>query len=193
MKTLNQKVSVPLPFIPMKNADKTDTMKNSAIINKKLTLKEKYERINLLLIKGYKKSYICKKLNLDSRTFDKLINMTDKEREKLFQTKMMKKHEETVARKQEKINKVQEMFKHGYSKAAIAREIGIDKRTVNKYLDPNYSAVHASYGVKKPGKLSLFIDEINCYIEQGYTSANIDEIIRKKRLQWFYFQHTSLY
>lgn len=27
------------------------------------------------------------------------------------------------------------MFKHGYSKAAIAREIGIDKRTVNKYLN----------------------------------------------------------
>ncbi|QSZ28432.1 ISL3 family transposase [Aceticella autotrophica] len=180
MKTLNQKVSVPLPFIPMENADKTDTMENYTIINKKLTLKEKYEKINLLLIEGHKKSYICKKLNLDSRTFDKLINMTDKERENLFQTKMMKKHKETVARKQEKINKVREMFKNGYSKAAIAREIGIDKHTVNKYLDPNYSAVHASYGIKKPGKLSLFIDEINRYIEQGYTSANIDEIIRKK-------------
>lgn len=99
MKTLNQKVSVPLPSIPMKNADKAVTMKDSAIINKKLTLKEKYEKINLLLIEGHKKSYICKKLNLDSRTFDKLINMTDKERESLFQTKMMKKHEETVARK----------------------------------------------------------------------------------------------
>ncbi|CAK9330557.1 transposase [Thermoanaerobacter kivui] len=33
MKTLNQKVSVPLPSIPMKNADKADTMKDSAIIN----------------------------------------------------------------------------------------------------------------------------------------------------------------
>ncbi|MGB9680539.1 MAG: transposase [Thermoanaerobacteraceae bacterium] len=125
MKTLNQKVSVPLPFIPMKNADETDIMENYTIINKKLTLKEKYEKINLLLIEGYKKSYICKKLNLDSRTFDKLINMTDKERENLFQTKIIKKHKETVARKQEKINKVREMLKNSYSKSAIAREIGI--------------------------------------------------------------------
>jgi len=81
-------------------------------------------------MKGLNKSYICKKLNLDSQTFDSLMNMTDKEKESKFQTKMMRKHKETVARKQEKINKVREMFQHGYSKAAILKEIKIDKHTV---------------------------------------------------------------
>ncbi len=35
---------MPLPSIPMKNADKADTMKDSAIINKELTSREKYEK-----------------------------------------------------------------------------------------------------------------------------------------------------
>lgn len=151
-----------------------------AVENKKLTVKEKYEKMSVLLLEGYSKTKVCKLLNMDIRTFEKLYSMSDKERESQFQNKSMLKHEEKVVMKQEKINQSREMLKNGFSIRAIAKIMKLDRRTIKAYLDPSCSAVHAFYGQKKEGILTPYLAEINDYLQKGYTSSQIDEIIRSK-------------
>lgn len=64
--------------------------------NRKLTLEEKYEKIEQLIAKGKCKTAICRSINMDIRAYDKLMAMTTEERKSLFQTKMMITHEEKV-------------------------------------------------------------------------------------------------
>lgn len=155
-------------------------VESKAVENRKLTLKEKCERMDALLLEGHSKTKVCSLLNMDVRTFDRLQSMNDKERESKFQHKAMLKHEENVAKKQAKIDQAREMFRNGFSVAAISREMKIDRRTVTTYLEPNCSAVHSFYGEKRESVLSPYLEEVNSYIEKGYTSVKIDEIIRAK-------------
>ena len=69
--------------------------------NRKLTLKEKYEKIEQLLSEGKCKAVICRSINMDIQAYDKLMAMAPEERESLFKTKMMTEHEERVKRKME--------------------------------------------------------------------------------------------
>lgn len=62
--------------------------------NRKLTLKEKYEKIQKLLSAGKCKTAICRSINTDVRAYDKLMTMTPEERNSSFQTKLMTEHEE---------------------------------------------------------------------------------------------------
>ena len=110
---------------------------------------------------------------------DKKLNLKEKQNS-LFKSKPQLIHEENVAKKQEVVEAVRKMFKMGFSKRAIARELKLSPVTVENYLDPNFSAVHAYYGIKKNGMLTPYFDEINTYIEQGYTAIKIDKIIRPK-------------
>ena len=155
-------------------------VESTALENRKLTLKEKCEKMDALLLKGHSKTKICSLLNMDVRTFDKLQSMSDKERESKFQYKAILKHEEKVAKKQAKIDQAREMFRNGFSVNAISKEMKIDRRTVTAYLEPDCSAVHAFYGEKKKSILNPYLGEINSYIEKGYTATKIDALIRTK-------------
>ncbi|WP_350445959.1 helix-turn-helix domain-containing protein [Anaeromonas gelatinilytica] len=41
------------------------------------------------------------------------------------------------------------MYEDGYSISAIARTTGFVRKTVKRYLDPDVSVVHASYGTTR--------------------------------------------
>lgn len=155
-------------------------IKSKSVENKKLTLKEKCEKIEALLLEGNSKTRVCKLLNMDIRTFEKLYAMTDGERESKFENKVMLKHEEKVAQKQEKINQVREMFNHRFSIREISKEMKLSRKTVKAYLDPNFSPIHASYGQKKDGILSPYIKEIDVYVKDGYTATEIYKILEAK-------------
>lgn len=155
-------------------------VETKAAENRKLTLKEKCEKMDVLLLEGHPKTKVCNLLNMDIRTFDRLQSMSEKERESKFQHKTMIKHEENVAKKQDRIQEVREMFRSGFSVNAISREMKIDKRTVTAYLDPNCSAIHAFYGERKESILNPYLEEIHSYIEKGYKATKIDDIIRTK-------------
>lgn len=141
------------------------TTESNAVRNKKLTLKEKCKKMDTLLLEGYSKTQICKLLNMDIRTFQKLQSMSDKERESQFQYKAMLKHEENVAKKQVKVDQAREMFQNKFSINEIAREMNLDNKTIKAYLDPNFSAVHAFYGEKKGSILNPYLEEVHAYIE----------------------------
>lgn len=177
-KTLKSKVKIEVPVVE-KISEKI-LSEPLSIKNKKLTFKEKCEQVDNLVAQGYNKTKICRMLNMDVRTLEKIQSLDQKDRAKLFKSNSQIKHEENVAKKQEKIDQTRELSKLGYSLSAIARELVMDKRTVKNYLDPNCSPIHPFYGLKKNSILSPFYEEINIYIEKGYTSNKIEDIVRKK-------------
>ncbi|WP_255449493.1 transposase [Bacillus sp. AR18-7] len=69
-------------------------------INRKLTIKEKYERVLQYKADGNSKSWICSQLNMDVRTYDKLIRLSE---------------EEKIQRKMNDINELRELKKLGLS------------------------------------------------------------------------------
>jgi len=147
--------------------------------NRRLTLQRKYELILELTALGYGKTAICKQLNMDVRAYDRLVKATPEELDAMFVSKTQLNHEETLRQKQERINEVRELRKQGFGFRAIAETVGVDRRTVKKYLDESFNPVHASYGQKKPGILTPFEAEINNMLEMGHMGAAIETKIRE--------------
>lgn len=147
--------------------------------NRKLTLKEKFEKIEGFLSLGYNKTKICQKLNMDVRVYDKLISMTPIEMDLLFQTNMMTVHEEKVRLKMDIVNEVRELKNIGCSNREISRRTGITTMTIRKYLDENFNPIHASYGKKKNGKLLKYIEDIDFMLEKGLMGTIIEKSVRE--------------
>ena len=57
---------------------------------------------------------------------------------------------------------------------------GLSPKTISKYLDESFNPVHASYGIKKSGKLSTFYKDIDGFLSLGIMASKIEEIIREK-------------
>ena len=115
---------------------------------------------------------------MDVRAYDKLMTMTPEERNSSFQTKMMAVHEEKVRWKVEQVDEVRELKKAGCSDREISRRTGLHTSTIRRYLDDNFTPIHASYGKKKNGILIPYIKEIDACLEKGIMGSNIEEKIR---------------
>lgn len=120
---------------------------------------------------------------MDIRSYKRLINASNEERTKMFSTLAAIKHENKVLNKMKIVNQVRDLKNKRLSKSAISRKIGINTRTISKYLDKNFDPVHASYGIKKGGILSPFYSDINNLLKQGIMSSKIEKIILEKRFK----------
>jgi len=147
--------------------------------NRKLTVAEKYAKIVELKGLGLKKTQICKAINMDLRFYEKLTAMTGPEREKLFKTNFDMTHEEKIESKMQRVNEVRELKAAGFSIRAIARRTTLGHRTVAKYIKAGFNPVYASYGRKKPGLLTPYIQEIDPMIEAGMRGVDITQKIRE--------------
>ena len=143
-------------------------------------LKGKYEQIEGLSASGCNKSAICKGLNMDVRTYNKLISATPEEIEAKFNTKREKKHEEKVQQKLELVNEVRNLKALGLSERKIAKQLNLARRTVSKYLDEDFNPSNANYDERRAGILTPFENEINGMLMQGIIGINIEKAIREK-------------
>lgn len=89
-------------------------------------------------------------------------------------------HDESVSNKQKSIDRVNQLYKDGDGIRAISRETGLARKTVKRYLDPNVSVVHASYGTTRESILTPFHNVIDELFEKRYTFKRIEEVIREK-------------
>ena len=142
--------------------------------NRKLTLKEKYERIADLANLGYTKTAICKSLNMDVRTYAKLAATSLEGLKGMFKTN----GEERLKQKINRVNEVRKL--KSLSIREISRRTGLNWRTVRKYLDEKFTPVHAAYGEKKRGILTPFITEIDSMLSQGIMGTVIEAKIRQE-------------
>ena len=129
---------------------------------------------------GYTKAQICKEINMNVRFYEKLITMTPLEREKLFKTNFDIAREEKIESKMQRVNEVRELKVAGFSNRAISRRTGLQHTTVAKYIDVNFNPLHASYGRKKTGKLTPYMQEIDSMLEAGMMGTIIIQKITEQ-------------
>jgi len=141
--------------------------------NRKLTLAEKYEKVVEMREIGKTKTDICRKVNMDVRTYDRLISMASCDREKLFSTNLSITHKEKVALKMKRVNEVRDMKSEGLSNREISRRTGVNRHTVANYLDGNFNPVHAMYGQKKTG---IQVNKCYSFAELLFTIPYIKDI-----------------
>ena len=176
VKHLKSKVSIELPSNTISNRKMVFCMNN----NKK-SLKDRYFYALGLYNNSISKSSSCKQANIDIRLFNRLLPFDNEERLKYFKSKKETAHEEKVAEKEKKINLVREMHEIGYSMRGIARELNMSRKTISKYLNPNTTAIHGSYGTKKEnGLLSKYTNRINECIYLGFKFSDIELIIKNQ-------------
>lgn len=84
--------------------------------NKYLTLEKKIEISKVLLKQNMSKTSICKKLNMDIRTFNKLIKMTKKEIIEYFKSNIKIRKEEKTNKKMDLVNLVRKLYSENYTK-----------------------------------------------------------------------------
>jgi len=117
---------------------------------------------------------------MDIRTVKKYIELKIDEVDILNKDISQIKHEENVNKKQKRIDEILELYKGGHSIRAISRITGFARKTVKRYLDPDVSAVHASYGTTRKAPLTPFHNSIDELLEKGSTFKRIEENIREK-------------
>ena len=132
------KVHIELDNIVVQSMDETLTSSNK---NKKMTLEMKISKVIKLLENGTSKTKACKQLNMDIRVLNKLLEMTELERLTYLKSSQQKFHEEKVENKIKLINLVREMYINKYSMRAIAKELGISRKTVSDYLNKTITVV----------------------------------------------------
>lgn len=80
-------------------------------MNRQLTFEQKSKKALELISKGKNKTSVSKQLNMDIRTLNKLLNMTEDELEQLFHTKVMDDRNEKQVRKMKQVNEVRQLKK----------------------------------------------------------------------------------
>jgi transposase len=174
LKTIGIKVR-----IPTIKEDTTVALLNKNGYNSK-SKKDKISNVKELHQKGLTKHEIRKQLKMDIRTIEKYIGLEDDSEEIEDKDTRFKKHDAIVSKKEGNIARVKELHKQNYSNSAIARETGLSRHTVKRYLDTNVSPVHGAYGTYSGGPLTPFHDDINKLLSKGWTFKKIEEFIRGK-------------
>lgn len=64
--------------------------------------------------------------------------------------------QEAVAQKQAEIKLVKRLYSGGKTISEIAAETHHTRKTIQNYLDSNYSPINGHYDRKRPGKLTRF-------------------------------------
>lgn len=129
---------------------------------------------------GMDQNQISKELKMDIRTVKKY--MTLKPNDLGFKEKdlLQINHDKTVSKKEISINMVRNLSKDGYGIHAISRETGLSRQTIRRYLNPNTSAVHGSYGTSRDSNLNPFHSKIDALITKGCSFKKIEEYIKLK-------------
>jgi len=87
-------------------------------------------------------------------------------------------HSMAIKRKQVVVENVRSLSAQGISGRVIAKEIGLSKSTVSKYLDINFDPANKGYGSKRPSKLKPYIDDINRLLIERRPFKEIEAVIR---------------
>ena len=75
-------------------------------------------------------------------------------------------HKEAVAKKAELVKRVRELADSGATYAAIARETGINRATVKRYLSTGFNPACGKYGVADVGKITPYAEEIKGLLDR---------------------------
>lgn len=144
--------------------------------NLNMPFTEKIKIANGLMNNSYTFHQIAKTLQMDIRTVKKVLSMSLNEQEEYLMSAMKRSHEHKMLQKEKQICEVRQLYKQGHSKQSIARQLGLNPRTISKYLKTETTGMHGSLGQTR----TSILEEIKQYVINRYTSVQIDAILRKK-------------
>ncbi|WP_291571186.1 ISL3 family transposase [Clostridium sp. UBA4548] len=145
---------------------------NTNISNRKSSRIREAQHLNSL---GFSEKKIGLKLKMDIRTVKKYIALGE---DNLSIDAPQEKHKETVSKKEKNINLVRKLKDEGCGIRQISKITGLSRQTIRRYLNPNISAVHGSYGVARECALSDFHSVVEELVSSGQTFKKIEEHIR---------------
>lgn len=111
---------------------------------------------------------ITKYLNIDPKTVE------DKDIAREIQHKL------AMEQKQHDVDEVRRLFAEGMPIETISKELHHTFKTVQNYLNPDYSIIDGHYNIRIPNKLAPYEDEIKLLRSQGMTYPLIHKIISEK-------------
>lgn len=91
-----------------------------------------------------------------------------------------KEHKANLEKKLSIIERVKQLHKTGMNNGEIAKEVGINRVTVAKYLKPDYNPVNAMYNTTHKSKIKPYAQDIKQLLSEGKTFRQISEYIRDK-------------
>lgn len=89
-------------------------------------------------------------------------------------------HQLAVKQKEQEIKEAREMTLAGYPIEQIASQMHRAHKTIQNYLNPDFSIINGHYNVRIPGKLAPYENEVVELRSQGLTYPKIHEIICEK-------------
>jgi DNA-binding CsgD family transcriptional regulator len=88
-------------------------------------------------------------------------------------------HTASTEKKRSVVKNVHRLAAQGATASNIAKELGIDRATVRKYMNEDFEPSNGDYGNKKPGKLNPYTEKINAMLCQRRTFREIETAIRE--------------
>ncbi|NOV57223.1 hypothetical protein B0H71_003468 [Clostridium saccharobutylicum] len=160
--------------------DKFNKNKFCADKNKEMTRNERALKSLNMINSGFTKTAICQSLKMNIRTLNKIINLKQNDINCYGKNKLTLKQQQRFKNKQELINTVREMKNNYSSVSKIASELNLDRRTINKYLDPTTTGINGNLGSKRTSNLDPYLLFIDHMVYLGATSTQILEKIKNK-------------
>lgn len=117
---------------------------------------------------------------MDIRTVKKVLSISLSEQEEYLMSTMNISHTHKKLQNVKQICEARQLYKQGNSKRSTARQLGLDRRTISKCLNPKTIGVHASLGQARTSMLDPYAEEIKQYVTNRYTSVQIGVILREK-------------
>lgn len=91
-----------------------------------------------------------------------------------------KQHQLATQQKQQEVEEARKLVKEGYPIEQVAIQMNHAYKTIQNYLNPNYSLTNGHYNVRIPGKLAPYEKEVIELRSQGITYPQIHKIISAK-------------
>ena len=160
---------------------------NNRTVGKRLKLARNAKGLSmkeLYYSSGVSDSQICLIENgenaLTERTAEKLGQVLGVGVEWLLTGNEERKNQLALQQKQKDVDEARELAKNGIPIEHIAKMLHHTYRTIQGYLDPDYSVVNGHYNVRIPNKLAPFEEKVIMLRSQGMTYPKIHEIISKE-------------
>ena len=90
------------------------------------------------------------------------------------------KHKLAVEQKQKDVGEARRLYNEGMSIEEIAKTLHHTYKTIQNYLNPEFSVVNGHYNVRIPNKLAPYEEEVKQLRSQGMTYPRIHKIISEK-------------
>lgn len=128
---------------------------------------------------GMTANEIALMLHATPKTIEKYLNLDpDKETDRIIIKEQN--HQHAIEQKQKEVDSVRSLAREGVPIEQIAKMTHHTYKTVQNYLNPDYSVVDGHYNVRIPNKLAPFEKDVIELRSKGMTYVKIHEIITRR-------------